>query len=33
MKKLPNLRDDEKRLEKELAVAQEKWEEDTKQHQ
>ncbi|WP_299782499.1 ATP-dependent Clp protease ATP-binding subunit [uncultured Formosa sp.] len=26
------LRDDEKRLEKELAVAQEKWEEDTKQH-
>jgi ATP-dependent Clp protease ATP-binding subunit ClpC len=26
------LRDDEKRLEKELAIAQEKWEEDTKQH-
>ncbi|MEY8849326.1 ATP-dependent Clp protease ATP-binding subunit [Psychroserpens sp. XS_ASV72] len=26
------LRDDEKRLEKELAVAQEKWEEETKQH-
>jgi len=26
------LRDDEKRLEKELAVAQEKWEEDSKQH-
>ncbi|WP_406683820.1 ATP-dependent Clp protease ATP-binding subunit [Seonamhaeicola sp. MEBiC1930] len=26
------LRDDEKRIEKELAVAQEKWEEDTKQH-
>ncbi|WP_345005754.1 ATP-dependent Clp protease ATP-binding subunit [Snuella lapsa] len=26
------LRDDEKRLEKELATAQEKWEEDTKQH-
>jgi len=26
------LRDDEKRLEKELAVAQQKWEEDTKQH-
>ncbi|RLJ60932.1 ATP-dependent Clp protease ATP-binding subunit ClpC [Lacinutrix venerupis] len=26
------LRDDEKRLEKELTVAQEKWEEDTKQH-
>ncbi|TWO31103.1 ATP-dependent Clp protease ATP-binding subunit [Seonamhaeicola sediminis] len=26
------LRDDEKRLEKELSVAQEKWEEDTKQH-
>ncbi|MCB4808305.1 ATP-dependent Clp protease ATP-binding subunit [Tamlana sp. 62-3] len=26
------LRDDEKRLEKELSIAQEKWEEDTKQH-
>tara|TARA_R110002111_G_scaffold147133_2_gene213864 strand:- start:839 stop:3391 length:2553 start_codon:yes stop_codon:yes gene_type:complete len=26
------LRDDEKRIEKELATAQEKWEEDTKQH-
>ena len=26
------LRDDEKRLEKELQIAQEKWEEDTKQH-
>ena len=26
------LRDDEKRIEKELAIAQEKWEEDTKQH-
>ncbi|MEW4922730.1 ATP-dependent Clp protease ATP-binding subunit [Algibacter sp. 2305UL17-15] len=26
------LRDDEKRLEKDLAIAQEKWEEDTKQH-
>ncbi|SDS62746.1 ATP-dependent Clp protease ATP-binding subunit ClpC [Formosa sp. Hel1_31_208] len=26
------LRDDEKRLEKELAIAQEKWEEETKQH-
>ncbi len=26
------LRDDEKRIEKELSVAQEKWEEDTKQH-
>ncbi len=26
------LRDDEKRIEKELAVAQEKWEEDSKQH-
>lgn len=26
------LRDDEKRIEKELAAAQEKWEEDTKQH-
>ncbi|WP_308993529.1 ATP-dependent Clp protease ATP-binding subunit [Mariniflexile litorale] len=26
------LRDDEKRLEKELAIAQEKWDEDTKQH-
>jgi len=26
------LRDDEKRIEKELAVAQEKWEEETKQH-
>ncbi len=26
------LRDDEKRIEKELTVAQEKWEEDTKQH-
>ncbi|WP_111307600.1 ATP-dependent Clp protease ATP-binding subunit [Confluentibacter sediminis] len=26
------LRDDEKRIEKELALAQEKWEEDTKQH-
>ncbi|MDO5971346.1 ATP-dependent Clp protease ATP-binding subunit [Flavivirga aquimarina] len=26
------LRDDEKRIEKELVVAQEKWEEDTKQH-
>ncbi|MBD0831756.1 ATP-dependent Clp protease ATP-binding subunit [Aestuariibaculum sediminum] len=26
------LRDDEKRIEKELSIAQEKWEEDTKQH-
>jgi ATP-dependent Clp protease ATP-binding subunit ClpC len=26
------LRDDEKRIEKDLAIAQEKWEEDTKQH-
>ena len=31
-KKQPNLRDDEKRLEKDLAIAQEKWEEDSKLH-
>ncbi len=30
MKKLPNLRDDEKKIEKDLAIAQEQWEEDSK---
>ena len=32
MKKLQNLRDDEKRLEKELVIAQETWEEESKLH-